>query len=233
MTPVATAPGPAPAPEAVTPPPRPRGRRSVVIENVEWETYEKILEAFDERNNARFAYDNGALEIMAPPSMEHESDGRFLAALVPELADAFGLPLRHGGSVTVRRKAALKGIEPDTCFWLPNAPRLAGVKRLDLTVHPPPDLAIEVDVTSDTLDKHGIYAGLGIPELWRLDGDDLRFHQLGAGAGYTEVPTSPTFPGITPADLMRYVTDARVAADQGAVTRAFREWLRGRAAGGA
>jgi Uma2 family endonuclease len=181
MTAVAT---PAvPAPETATLPPRASGRRSVVIENVDGETYEKVLEAFGERRNARLAYDNGSLEIMAPPSMEHESDGRFLAGLVPELADAFGLPLRHGGSVTVRRKAALKGVEPDTCFWLGNAPRLAGVKRLDLTVHPPPDLAIEVDVTSDSLDRHGIYAGLGVPELWRLDGDELRFHQLGAGGG--------------------------------------------------
>jgi Uma2 family endonuclease len=223
---------PAPAADAGTPPPRSE-RRSVVIENVDWETYEKILEAFDERYNARFAYDNGALEIMAPISFEHEGDKEVLGDLVKILARAFGLPVRGGGSATMRLKQVLKGIDPDKCYWLPNAPKLAGVKQLDLAIHPPPDLAFEIEVTSDPLDKLGIYAAIGVPELWRLDGDDLRFHRLGADGTYTEVPTSHAFPGVAPTGLMTFVKDARVAADQGTVTRAFREWAKGRAGGGA
>jgi Uma2 family endonuclease len=231
MTAVAT---PAvPAPDAVTPPPRAAGRRSVVIENVDWETYERLLEAFGERRGVRLAYDSGALEIMAPIGFEHEGDKDVLGDLVKALGRAFRLPVRGGGSVTVRRKEAEKGIEPDNCYWVANAPRLAGVRRLDLTVHPPPDLAVEVDVTTNSLDKLRLYAGLGVPEFWRLDGDEIHFFRLGPGGAYAEVPASVAFPGITPAEVMRFVIDARGVVDPGDVVEAFREWLKGRAAGGA
>ena len=105
---------------------------------------------------------------------------------------------------------------------------MAGVRQLDLKFHPPPDLAIEVDVTSSSLDRFGIYAKLGVAELWRLDGDDLQFHILGANKAYSAVATSSTFPGITPADLMAFVIQARRVADQNVTTDAFEVWLRQR-----
>lgn len=204
-------------------------RRSVVIQNVPWATYETILTAFDERNNVRFAYDRGALEVMAPLELGSQSDCEFLSDIARESAGRFGCPLRHGGSVTLRRADRGVGIDPDKCFWLANAPRLAGVKRIDLTIHPPPDLAIEVDVTNDSLDKLAIYAGLGVPELWRLDGDELRFLRLGSDHAYADTPASVAFPRVTPSDLMRFVADSRTAPDQLAVVRAFRAWAAGRA----
>ncbi|MBY0512734.1 MAG: Uma2 family endonuclease, partial [Gemmataceae bacterium] len=132
--------------------------------------------------------------------------------------------------VTLRRKKRLKGIEADRCYWIANAPKVAGVRRLDLAVHPPPDLAIEVDVTNSSLDRFGIYARLGVPELWRLDGDDLRFHVRGPDGKYAEAATSRTFPGIAPADLVPFLKQARAAADQNAISEAFRAWATHRVA---
>jgi Uma2 family endonuclease len=222
---------PATNPPAPPKPRRPKPGRRVLIPCVEWDMYEGLLKVFERKRNLRLAYDNGDLEIMVP-SFEHDGDAAVLGTLLATLAEELGLPLCLGGSTTLKRKRMLKGIEPDRCFWVTNAPKLAGVRKLDLKVHPPPDLAIEVDVTRSSLDRFRIYAALGVGELWRLDGDDLRFH-VRAGKKYTEVPTSPTFAGITPADLMTFVRQARGAGDQTVTTKAFRAWVRQRVAAAA
>jgi Uma2 family endonuclease len=219
----------------VTPPPaaKPRRKRgrAVVIPFVDWKTYTRLLRAFGDRPRLRLTYDRGNLEIMVP-SDEHEIDATFLARMVVILTEEFKLPVRTGGSTTLKRKRMKKGLEPDTCFWIANAARVAGVK-LDLKLHPPPDLAIEVDVTHSSLDRFGIYRTLGVGELWRLAGDDLELHVLGADKKYARVPTSPTFAGIAPADLMNFVKQARGAADQNVTAAAFRAWLQKHLASGA
>jgi Uma2 family endonuclease len=222
------------APTATNPPaPPPRRRRrgrAVVIPLVDWDTYSRLLRAFGDRPGLRLTYDRGDLEIMVP-SADHEIDATFLARLVVILTEEYKLPVRTGGSTTLKRKRMKKGLEPDKCFWIASAPQVAGVK-LDLRIHPPPDLAIEVDVTRSSLDRFGIYRTLGVGELWHLDGDDLAFHVLGAG-GYAPVPISPTFPGIAPADLMAFVKQARKVVDQNMTAAAVRAWLQPRIAAAA
>ena len=217
----------------VTPPPaaKPRRRkpgRAGVIPFVDWKTYTRVLQAFGDRPRLRLTYDRGDLEIMVP-SDEHEIDATFLARIVVIMTEEFQLPVRTGGSTTLKRKRMKKGIEPDKCFWIANAATVAGVK-LDLNIHPAPDLAIEVDVTRSSLDRFGIYRTLGVGELWHLDGDDLEFHVLGADKKYAPAPDSATFVGITPSDLMTFVKQARRVADQNITAAAFRAWLQARLA---
>ena len=128
----------------------------------------------------------------------------------------------------MKRKDLKRGIEPDRCFWITNAAKLAGVRTLDLTVHPVPDLAIEVDITSSSLNKFGTFAKLGVGELWRLDADDLRFYRRGAGGKYAEIETSSIFAAIGSQDLIPFLKNARIAGDQSSTTRAFRVWIRER-----
>jgi Uma2 family endonuclease len=191
--------------------------------------YTKLRTIFDQKRGVKLTYDRGELEIMAP-STEHEDDAESLADLVKILTEELGLSIRRGGASTLKRKKLKKGLEPDKCFWIASAAKVAGVRRLDLRIHPPPDLAIEVDVTRSSLDRFDIYAKLGVLELWRLDGADLHFYQLGANKKYTEVTTSPTFAGITPADLMGFVKQARTVVDQNVVSKDFRTWVRQRIA---
>ncbi len=160
------------------------------------------------------------------PLLEHDDAGWFLGDLVFVLTEELGLPLKRGGSTTLRRKLRRRGIEADASFWIANAHRMAGRRRLDLRTDPPPDLAIEIDVTSSSLDRLGIYAALKVSEVWRLDGDELTFHALGPDGKYAAVARSLAFPQVTPADLVGFLQEARQAGDENLVIRKFREWVR-------
>ena len=106
---------------------------------------------------------------------------------------------------------------------------MQGVRRSNC-VHPPPDLAIEVDVSRSSLNRLAIYAALRVPEVWRLDGDVLTFHVLDANGRYGDAAASLAFALITPADLLIFLELARLASDENIVTRDFRAWIRQRLA---
>ncbi len=199
------------------------------LSDVDWQMYSRLLAAFAERPGMRLTYDRGELEIMSP-SLEHDDDGWFLGLLVVIMTEELGLPLKLGGSTTLRRRLRRRGIEADACFWIANAPRMAGRRRLDLRTDPPPDLAIEVDVSRSSLDRLGIYAALRVPEVWRLEGDMLTFHVLGERRTYHSSDRSRSFPLVAPADLLGFVQQARQASDQNSITRQFRDWIRQRRA---
>jgi Uma2 family endonuclease len=202
-------------------------RPSLVLSGIDWHTYTRLLWAFAERAGVRLTYDRGELEIMSP-LLEHDREDRFLGRLVVALTEELGLPIFSGGSVTMRRRRRRRGIEADESFWIANAARMAGRRRLNLRTDPPPDLAIEVDVSHSSLDRLAVYAALGVPEVWRLEGDTLTFHVLGADGAYTAGATSRSFPLVTPADLLGFVQQARQAGDQNAIVRSFRQWVRQR-----
>ncbi len=200
------------------------------LSGVDWRTYTRLLRIFAERPGVRLAYDRGELEIMSP-LLEHDDPSQFLSDMVLILTLELGLPLKRGGSVTLRRQLRRRGIEADSCFWIANAHRMAGRRRLDLRVDPPPDLAIEVDVTSSSLNRLAIYAALGVPEVWRLDGNQLFFNVLGPGPKYVISPTSQAFPLVTPADLLGFLQQAEQAGDENPILLQFRDWVRQRQAG--
>src|SRR5262245_28909917 len=183
---------------SVGPPPTGRCLR---LSGIDWRTYARLLRAFAERPGVRLTYDRGELEIVTP-LLEHDDDARFLGDLVFVLTEELGLPLKRGGSTTLRRQLRRRGIEADECFWIANAPRMAGRRRLDLRTDPPPDLAIEVDVTRSSLNRLAIYGALGVPEVWRLDGDTQTFHVLDPNGRYASAGVSRSFPQVGPADLV-------------------------------
>ena len=203
--------------------------RCVRLSDVDWATYTRLLRVFEERPGVRLAYDRGELEIMSP-RLEHDDDGRFVGDLVFVLTEELGLPLKRGGSTTLRRRLRQRGIEADECFWIANAHRMAGRRRLDLRTDPPPDLAIEVDVTHSSLDRLSIYAALGVPEVWRFDGNTLIFYLRGTGRSFTGSAASLSFPLVTPTDLLGFLQQGRQAGDENAVLRQFRAWIRQRVA---
>jgi Uma2 family endonuclease len=145
----------------------------VVLHNIAWETYARLL-ADNENNSApRFAYDRGELEIMSP-SPEHEKFNRRIAQLVLAVAEEMGVEAEDLGSTTFRREDLERGFEPDSCFYIQNEEEeVRGKARIDLAVDPPPDLVIEIDITSPSLNKLPIYAQMGVPEVWRYDGERM------------------------------------------------------------
>jgi Uma2 family endonuclease len=188
----------------------------VTLYNVSWETYERLLADLQDSSAPRMAYDRGTLEIRSPSS-EHERYNRTAAQIVEELAVELNIDFDNLGSTTFRREDIDRGFEPDSCFYIQNASQVRGKKRIDLTVDPPPDLVIEIDITSPSLDKFPIFAQVGVPEIWRFDGSRLAIYGLGGG-GYQERETSIAFPAVTAADLTAFI--------KGSETIARPEWVR-------
>jgi Uma2 family endonuclease len=201
----------------------PRVQR-VVLPGVDWRSYSGWIRLLDGRRDVRLNYDRGVLEIMTL-SYGHESWGRLFCRLIVVLTEELGLPIASGGSTTLRRRKRRRGLESDECFWISNEPRIRGKDDLDLRVDPPPDLALEIDISRSSLDRMAIYAALGVPEIWRFDGTSLTFNVLGTDGKYASVATSPTFPGLTPADLISFL-HLRTQLDENALIRQFRAWVR-------
>ncbi len=220
MTPTPTA--PTPTPDAGR-----RKARSVTVRNVSWGAYEKLVEAFAETRSVRLTYDREVLEIMVP-SLNHNFSDRSLLAFVVFLAKGFGTGYHPGGQTTMKRKKLLKGAEADEIFWIANAPAMAGVTDLDLTVHPPPDLAIEVDVTRSSARRMRVLAAIGIPEVWRQRGDGLTFLGL-VGKRYVEIERSRSFPLLSAADLLAFLCRAWAGGNHLALYDEVQAWARERA----
>ena len=197
--------------------------QSLLLDNVDWRTYSRLLRALDERPSLRLTYDRGMLEIMTL-TLEHESYAHLIGRFVVVLTEEFGLTIKAGGSTTFRRRKRRRGLEADESYWIANEPLVRGKDSVDLRIDPPPDLALEVDVTHSSLDRLSIYAALRVPELWRREGETLVCYLLGNDSKYVVSSTSRAFPGLAPADLMRFLV-LRGQMDENALVGRFRAWV--------
>jgi Uma2 family endonuclease len=169
----------------------------ITISNLSWQDFEQILIDLGEKRNSRITYYRGTLEIMSPLAL-HERPHRIIANILKTILDIQGCNWEDFGSTTLKRPE-IAGIEPDTCFYIQNADLMQGCTNLDLKQYPPPDLAIEADVTSrTTLDA---YEAMGVPEVWIYRNQQLKIYLLGS-TGYTETSISPTFPNLPIIELI-------------------------------
>jgi Uma2 family endonuclease len=198
------------------------GRVRILLEDVSWKAYEALLETWADRP-VRLTYDRGRLEIM-PPMLRHEGPGGLLRQMVELYTLVLKIPRKNGGSTTFRREAEQRGLEPDGCYWIQNEPAMCGKEDWDSESDPPPDLAIEVDITHSSLDRMGIYASLGIPEVWRFDSETLTFNLL-QGGEYVLGTRSRALPGLPPAELARFL-DRRTEEGEIALMSSFQAWVR-------
>lgn len=188
----------------------------IILCGVWWETYEQLLANFDERSSPHFAYDEGSLEIMIL-SARHEVPNRTLALLIDVLAEEFGINVKGFGSTTFKRSDLKKGFEPDSCFYVQNEKLIRNKEEIDLAVDPPPDLVIEIDMTSPSLNKFPIYAAVGVPEIWRYKDYNVTLYKL-ADDTYTETAESLALPRVTGQIVTQFLAEGR--------TLERLEWLR-------
>ena len=201
----------------------PAKRVPAVLHDIDWVTYTRLLRAFDGRRHFRLTYDRGILEIMSP-LWEHEKPAYILGRFIDVITEELQVAYEPGGSVTLRRRRKSRGLEPDKCYWIASADRLAGKTHLDLRVDPPPDLAIEMDVTHSSLDRMSIYAALGVPEVWRVTSGGLTFNVLEAGV-YRARTHSLAFSQLASAELVRFLTESGHIGTSALISK-FREWVR-------
>jgi Uma2 family endonuclease len=196
------------------------------LQNVGWDDYEFLLTQMEGYPGHRLSYDSGRLTVMSP-STEHEEYKESIYSLVRIMSDELGVTLETRGASTFKSKLLKKGLEPDTCFYVQNAARVIGKRRINLDADPPPDVVVEVDTTNESLSKFPIYVALGVPEIWRYDGRRTHFYKL-AGEGYEVIQSSLAFPSFSPQDLTRYLEQSKIEG-QTAALKAFRKLLRSRA----
>lgn len=168
----------------------------VTIPNVTWQEFETILQELGQKRTSRVAYYQGTLEIMVPLP-EHEIPRDFISDIVKTLLRAKGVRYQPFGSTTFKNQGAA-GVEPDACFYIQNYQAMIGRRRLEPS-DPPPDLAIESDMTSKTTIE--AYESVGVPEVWIYDSGKLTIYLL-QGKKYTKSQTSPTFPQIPITELI-------------------------------
>jgi len=195
----------------------------VVLYDVSWATYELLLADHLDSSSPHFTYDEGTLEIVKP-SMEHEETNRSIATLVELVAEEWEIDLMNLGSTTCKREDLKRGFEPDTCFYFQNAKRIRGKDEIDLHIDPPPDLVIEIDITSGSVDKLPIYAAFGVSEVWRYSSKLFMIFKLDADR-YIKINESLALPGLI-GDVIYGFIQANRKLKRLAWMKRIHEWAR-------
>ena len=179
----------------------------VILLHVKWDTYERLLGDDEERRIPRMTYDHGVLELVTP-SKPHEVDAATITRFVDIVAAVLGIPIQSTASTTFRRQDLERGFEPDASFYIQNEPRVRNRREVDLTVDPPPDVVLEMEMSRSALDKLPLFASMGIPEVWRCDGQRVTILLLEQD-GYRESSSSQSLPVLTSEDLTRFLAESR------------------------
>ena len=196
--------------------------RQVLMKDVSWQMYENLLEDLGEKRGSRINYSQGILEIMVP-SPEHEDDKVMIADFLEAILEEWDIEFRSLGSTTFKSETMRQGLEADDSFYIENEAVVRGQKRIDLSIDPPPDLAIEIDITSRT--RFNNYEALGVGELWRFNGTTLEINVLQDG-GYIQSDESPHFPGLSLTQMIPEYLERSKVEGRNKTMKAFRAWVR-------
>jgi Uma2 family endonuclease len=196
--------------------------QQVLLKNISWQMYKNIVAELGENRSSRVSYSQGVLEIIAPLP-EHEVSKVIIGDLVKALLEELDIEFLSLGSSTFDKEIMDAGVEPDDCFYIENEAAIRGKDRIDLTLDPPPELAIEIDITSRT--RLNNYEVLGVRELWRWNGKKLEINVLDNGK-YLKSEESYIFPNFTIAQVIpEYLSMSKISG-RNATMKAFRAWVR-------
>jgi Uma2 family endonuclease len=196
--------------------------QQLLLEDVSWQQFENILSDLGENRSARVSYSHGYLEIMVPLP-EHEKAKETIGDTIKILLDHLNINYDALGSTTLKNEKMNQAVEPDACFYIQNQALVIGKNRLDMNLDPPPDLAVEIDLTSRTSLEN--YRLLNVPELWRYGKQGLKISVLQDGK-YVESDFSPTFPDLPIINLInRYVQQSQLLGSSQGI-RAFKQWIK-------
>lgn len=192
------------------------------LRGMNWDDYLALSDLIDPRTRTSFS--EGVMEIRTL-SFEHEFWAALIGRLIEALTEELDRPCQSAGMTTFRRDDLERGLEPDRCYYLENEERVRAKRRIDLSVDPPPDLAIEVEITCDATARMGIYAAIGVPEVWRFDGTKLTVYHRTAEGELAEAGQSRHFPFLPLSELVGFL-HRRGQASETAIVKSFREWVR-------
>jgi Uma2 family endonuclease len=194
----------------------------VVLKHISWQTYQSLIVDFEREPAIRLTYDRGTLEIRMPLA-PHETYKKILGRLIEAATEELDLEIRSLGSLTCSREDLARGLEPDQCYYIQNEKKLRGIEQIDLAKLPPPDLAVEIDITSSSLDRFSIYADLKVSEIWRYDGRSLFIYGL-VESEYIMQDRSIALPILRTEDILRFLS-LSASIGENSLIKQFRQWL--------
>ena len=168
-----------------------------------WADYEQLAASRGDRSTPRLKYADGYLSLKMP-TFEHGQLDAIVADLIVAILNRQLRDYVRTTPVTLQIPEQA-GIEPDHCFWLSNWAAVSGKRRIDLATDPPPDIAVEIDVTNFT--NIADYERFKIPEVWLIRGDILAIFDLTPG-GYAQTESSQFFPNTDIPKLFQQVMAA-------------------------
>ena len=192
----------------------------ISIPNLTWQDFEQILLDAGERRNTRMTYYKGTLEIMSPLAL-HERPHRIIADIVKTILEMQERDWEDFGSTTFKRPD-IAGVEPDTCFYVQNAELVRDCTNMNLAIYPPPDLAIESDVTSKT--ALNAYVSILVPEVWIYSDRRLAIHIL-QGDHYIQTDTSLLFPNLPLTELIPSLVEQAIKLGTSRMLRSLKSQL--------
>lgn len=201
------------------------GEERFLLTGIRWEFYRTFCDEMEGRR-IRMTFDDGSLELMITKS-PHEFYKKLLAKLVEITLYELDIPVRSGGSMTFQRDDLQKGYEHDECWWIAHEPNVRGRSEFDFTKDPPPDLAVEVEISSSLVNRMSIFAAMRVPEIWRFNGRMLRFLALQPDGKYQDSEHSLAFDFLKPEHLLPFLS-LDEATDETTRVRQFVQWLRHR-----
>jgi Uma2 family endonuclease len=196
----------------------------VYLPGVSFATYEALVEEIEDRRHLRITYYHGAMEIMSP-SQNHERVKKLFGRMIESLTEELDIPIMSVGSTTFKDELKDCGLEPDECYYVQQEARVRG-KQIKLGVDPPPDLVLEVDITTSVIDRLPVYAELGFPELWQYVDDEIVIRELQSDGKYVIAEQSTALPMVSVKKLVAQLI-ACEAMNETAWIRQFRQWVRG------
>lgn len=196
-----------------------RSDACIWLSGVAWPDYIRLRE-IPENRNVRMTYDDGNLELMAPSKL-HERIAELLARLIGIWTEERAIPVQSCGSMTFRHEDLQRGLEPDKCFYVEHEAVVRHQEELDLARDPPPDLVVEVDVTSPSRDRLPLYASMGVREVWLWRDEILGFFTLQSTGDYAPVEVSAVLPGFPHAAAQQLLAERR-QRDETTLLREFR-----------
>jgi Uma2 family endonuclease len=204
--------------------------RRVVYRRVGWAFYEALVDSIPESSRIHVDFDGKDVEVMVK-GLIHEGSNRLLGRFVDIVTEELEIPCRGLGETTWKRPQIARGLEADECYFFRPEKLVAVAKAwsrgsTDLADIPNPDLAIEVDISLPQIDRAGIYAALGVSEVWRFVAGRLVIDRLTPDRRYVGVGSSAFLP-VTAEEVTRWVVEED-SSDESAWARRLRAEVRAR-----
>jgi Uma2 family endonuclease len=195
----------------------------IVLESVSWDYYQQTTQALME-TRWHVNYHRGRLEIMMLGN-RHEIVKKHIARLLELYSLERDIRIEGHGSVTCQSRNADSGLEPDECYYVSTVLKDMPDGPLDLDKYPPPDLAVEVDITRSVISRLPIYAALRVREVWRFSEGQIVVLHLQADGTYQPAAMSLALPALSLEVFNRFVNQS-ISSGQFETAKAFRDWLR-------